>query len=268
MLLVWQTRAASTSPFTVRVTLATATRGHALTSADGFYEPHSWADYDPNNPSATTPAKYLTVDTHQFWAFPPLNNLSEAEILTQICELGTELRTPSSGIPPTLVGEWSLDTGKNTSIQTSIVRLLTNDQALRQTRRQTPPRTKQRGHGSGNCSKRRTPPSRPMEKASRRLAGISGPGKRSTTSTPGPTGKVSLNSTFPPTSAMHQLMCFLYSTPDVSIPPTSTLRRQPWLRRLRWLLQRRVRPVRQLRRSRVLLRLRNRPLAAAFTTVG
>lgn len=85
-----------------------------LTFADGFFEPHSWKNYDPSNPSATSPAPHLTVDTHQFWAFPPLNNLSTTEILQQVCDLGQQIRQPNSGIPPTLVGEWSLSTGKLT----------------------------------------------------------------------------------------------------------------------------------------------------------
>lgn len=55
----------------------------------------------------------MTVDTHQFWAFPPLTDLNKSEILLAICEFGQEqLRAdPSLGTPPTLVGEWSVDTG-------------------------------------------------------------------------------------------------------------------------------------------------------------
>ena len=85
-----------------------------LTSVDGFLEPHTWENYDPNNPTASAPAKSVTVDTHQFWAFPPLDTLTEPEILEKICQFAqTEIRNPAvQGTPPTLVGEWSLSTGK------------------------------------------------------------------------------------------------------------------------------------------------------------
>ena len=93
-----------------------AIQGRTLISADGFYNPHSWTAYDPNNANAHVPAPFLTVDTHQFWAFPPLNNLSKPEVLEQLCAFGQTIKAPGSGIPPTLVGEWSLDTGQcNTS---------------------------------------------------------------------------------------------------------------------------------------------------------
>ncbi|KAK5133537.1 hypothetical protein LTR08_007674 [Meristemomyces frigidus] len=87
--------------------------GINVTIHDGFYDPHSWAFYDPNDATATAPAPYLTVDTHQFWAFPPLNNLSQPEILQAICDFGLQIRANRSvsGVPPTLVGEWSLSTG-------------------------------------------------------------------------------------------------------------------------------------------------------------
>lgn len=85
--------------------------GINVTIHDAFYNPPNWKNYDPYNPSASEPAKYLTVDTHQFWAFPPLENLSTTEILQQLCDFGKELRAQDSGIPPTLVGEWSLSTG-------------------------------------------------------------------------------------------------------------------------------------------------------------
>jgi glucan 1,3-beta-glucosidase len=82
-----------------------------LTSADAFYNPPNWKNYNPWDSSASEPAQYVTVDTHQFWAFPPLNNLTAPEILDQICTFGKELKVKGSGIPPTLVGEWSLSTG-------------------------------------------------------------------------------------------------------------------------------------------------------------
>ncbi|KAK5127477.1 hypothetical protein LTR85_006816 [Meristemomyces frigidus] len=89
------------------------TSGVNVTIHDGFYNPHSWAYYDPNDASASVAAPYLTVDTHQFWAFPPLNDLSKSEILQAVCNFGMQIRAnqSTSGIPPTLVGEWSLSTG-------------------------------------------------------------------------------------------------------------------------------------------------------------
>lgn len=82
-----------------------------LTRADGFFQPHSWTNYDPYNPAATSNARYVTLDTHQFWAFPPLDKLSQSELLDTICAFGQQLRKPENGFLPTLVGEWSLSTG-------------------------------------------------------------------------------------------------------------------------------------------------------------
>jgi len=88
---------------------------HPLTPLDAFYNPPYWKNYNPNNADATSPAEYLTVDTHQFWAFPPFTNLSESAILQAICDFGMELKVNNSGIPPSLVGEWSLSTGRLTA---------------------------------------------------------------------------------------------------------------------------------------------------------
>lgn len=82
-----------------------------VTIHDAFYNPPYWKNYDPTDSSATEPASRLTIDTHQFWAFPPLTNLSQPEILEHLCTFAQDLKTPNSGIPPTLVGEWSLSTG-------------------------------------------------------------------------------------------------------------------------------------------------------------
>lgn len=87
------------------------TSGINVTIHDGFFNPHTWANYDPSNADATSPADFLTVDTHQFWAFAPFTDLNEDQILVQICELGQSIKLNNSGIPPTLVGEWSLSTG-------------------------------------------------------------------------------------------------------------------------------------------------------------
>ncbi|KAH9845407.1 glycoside hydrolase family 5 protein [Teratosphaeria destructans] len=92
------------------------TSGINVTIHDGFYQPTYWKDYDPNNDSATEPGQFLTVDTHQFWAFPPLNDLTKTQTLEAICTFAQTLKEPvhgsnGSGIPYSLVGEWSLDTG-------------------------------------------------------------------------------------------------------------------------------------------------------------
>ena len=87
------------------------TSGINTTIHDAFYNPPTWANYDPNDDSAQTPGKFLTLDTHQFWAFPPLDTLPEPQILQRICDFGTALKQPNTGIPYTLVGEWSLSTG-------------------------------------------------------------------------------------------------------------------------------------------------------------
>lgn len=97
--------------------------GVVLIVKDGFFEPHTWENYNPWNPSAQSPAQHITIDTHQFWAFPPLTDLTKPQILQQICKFAQEqLRAePSLGIPPTLVGEWSLSTGKGAITQTASI---------------------------------------------------------------------------------------------------------------------------------------------------
>lgn len=78
---------------------------------DAFYNPPKWKNYDPNNMNAPGPAPHITVDTHQFWAFPPLDTLGEPAILQHICDYAASTKAPNSNIPPILVGEWSLSTG-------------------------------------------------------------------------------------------------------------------------------------------------------------
>ncbi|KAF1818090.1 glycoside hydrolase family 5 protein [Dissoconium aciculare CBS 342.82] len=87
--------------------------GINITISDGFYNPHSWQNFDPWNPQANQTAPHITLDTHQFWAFPPLDKLDKTGVLNSICTFAkNQLRVdPSEGTPPTLVGEWSLSTG-------------------------------------------------------------------------------------------------------------------------------------------------------------
>jgi len=98
-----------------------ADQGVNTTIHDAFYNPPKWKNYDPNNMDAQSPAPHITVDTHQFWAFPPLDTLTEPQILQHICDFATALKAPDSNIPPTLVGEWSLSTGitANSSTQSA-----------------------------------------------------------------------------------------------------------------------------------------------------
>ncbi|KAK3677807.1 hypothetical protein LTR78_002657 [Recurvomyces mirabilis] len=85
--------------------------GINTTIHDAFYNPPTWKNYDPYNSQAQSPAPYVTLDTHQFWAFPPLDTLGKEAILERICQFGQTIKTNNSGIPPTLVGEFSLSTG-------------------------------------------------------------------------------------------------------------------------------------------------------------
>lgn len=129
-----RTRVALMSRFTVTPCFTFFGHRHALTFSDAFYDPHTWKNYDPNNPDATSPAPHTVIDTHQFWAFPPLTDLTPPQILQRVCALGAELKLVGSGIPPTLVGEWSLDTGKPIHLCTQHLRaFLTVAQAIQPT---------------------------------------------------------------------------------------------------------------------------------------
>jgi glucan 1,3-beta-glucosidase len=80
---------------------------------DAFYGPRYWSNYDPSSSSASasSPANYALLDTHQYYAFPPLGNLSQAGILGGVCNMSGILKAASSGLPQTVVGEWSLESG-------------------------------------------------------------------------------------------------------------------------------------------------------------
>lgn len=93
------------------VGLNNATTGINVTISDAFYNPWPWKNYDPTNAGAVEPAANLTIDTHQFWAFPPFTDWNKQQILDGVCTFGQQLRANDSHIPPTIVGEWSLSTG-------------------------------------------------------------------------------------------------------------------------------------------------------------
>ncbi|WWD19440.1 hypothetical protein CI109_103900 [Kwoniella shandongensis] len=69
-----------------------------------------WSNYDPSNVDATSTPSRLTLDSHQYYAFAPLNNLPPDTILESICNVSRLLKSTPS-IPYTFVGEWSLETG-------------------------------------------------------------------------------------------------------------------------------------------------------------
>ncbi|WVF70014.1 hypothetical protein IAT40_004800 [Kwoniella sp. CBS 6097] len=84
-----------------------------VTIHDAFWGPQYWANYDPTSTTSTSTetAQHLTIDSHQYYAFEPLNDLPHDVILESICNVSKLLKTPNLGIPPTVVGEWSLETG-------------------------------------------------------------------------------------------------------------------------------------------------------------
>ncbi|TKA70687.1 hypothetical protein B0A55_07004 [Friedmanniomyces simplex] len=102
-------------------TIQNATTDNTLnvTIHDAFWGPQYWKDYNPLNTAASQPANGLSVDTHQYYAFEPLNNLSHAQIFDSVCNISQLLKQPSSGIPSTMVGEWSLETGAAPSAYSS-----------------------------------------------------------------------------------------------------------------------------------------------------
>ncbi|OCF38646.1 hypothetical protein I317_07567 [Kwoniella heveanensis CBS 569] len=86
-----------------------------VTIHDAFWGPQYWANYDPTSTSTSSTgvtAQHLTLDSHQYYAFEPLNDLPHDVILESICNVSKLLKSPNLGIPPTVVGEWSLETGE------------------------------------------------------------------------------------------------------------------------------------------------------------
>ncbi|EMC93316.1 glycoside hydrolase family 5 protein [Baudoinia panamericana UAMH 10762] len=92
---------------------ASTRSGFNVTIHDAFWGPQYWTNYNPSNAAASQPAQGLAIDTHQYYAFAPLNNLTAPQILQSICNISQLLKAPHSGIPPTVVGEWSLETGNS-----------------------------------------------------------------------------------------------------------------------------------------------------------
>lgn len=79
---------------------------------DAFWGPNYWSNYDPSNENARRPASNIVLDTHQYYAFEPNNNLPHEEILQRICNMSQELKSTSGNLLPQIVGEWSLESGR------------------------------------------------------------------------------------------------------------------------------------------------------------
>lgn len=84
-----------------------------ILSVDAFYGPTYWRNYDPTSSSATSPVSYTNIDTHQYYAFAPRANLSQSAILESVCNISKILKGTNTGIPRTIVGEWSLETSES-----------------------------------------------------------------------------------------------------------------------------------------------------------
>jgi glucan 1,3-beta-glucosidase len=85
------------------------------TNPDAFWGPSYWSTYTPlANKSQSQPQPHLILDSHQYYAFAPLANLSRPEILSRICKTSHLLQNSSSSSSstshPTIVGEFSLET--------------------------------------------------------------------------------------------------------------------------------------------------------------
>ncbi|KAM0698195.1 hypothetical protein Q7P36_001660 [Cladosporium allicinum] len=83
-----------------------------VSSANAFWGPSYWSTYTPlANKSQSQPQPTLILDSHQYYAFAPLANLSRPEILSRICKTSHLLKnTSSSTSHPTIIGEFSLET--------------------------------------------------------------------------------------------------------------------------------------------------------------
>lgn len=63
---------------------------------------------------------FLEIDTHQYYAFAPLVDLPHATILESVCNISRLLKSTDRGrVPRTIVGEWSLQTGRGPDDPTS-----------------------------------------------------------------------------------------------------------------------------------------------------
>ena len=79
--------------------------------ADAFWGPRYWRDYDPADAEASSSPSYITIDTHQYYAFAPLQNLPHETIIESICNISQIVKATNQGLPSLIVGEWSLESG-------------------------------------------------------------------------------------------------------------------------------------------------------------
>ncbi|KAL7416014.1 glycoside hydrolase superfamily [Mrakia frigida] len=78
---------------------------------DAFWGPNYWSGYDPLSDTSSSSPDWLQLDTHQYYAFAPYQNLPRQEILQNICNMSRILKSTTSRIAPIVVGEWSLESG-------------------------------------------------------------------------------------------------------------------------------------------------------------
>ncbi|WWC59257.1 uncharacterized protein I303_101807 [Kwoniella dejecticola CBS 10117] len=103
-----------------------------ITMHDAFWGPQYWANYNPlPNSTQSTALLDYTIDTHQYYAFEPLNNLPHDVILEKVCNVSKILKSTNQGILPTIVGEWSLETGHSPNSSSSGLQNKDDSQAKR-----------------------------------------------------------------------------------------------------------------------------------------
>ena len=79
-------------------------------NADAFYGPSYWSSWTSSQNTSA-----LMIDTHNFYAFPPDTSLDQDEILEDVCSLSQILHSNTTSVPPTILGEWSLQSGANST---------------------------------------------------------------------------------------------------------------------------------------------------------
>ncbi|WVQ69045.1 uncharacterized protein L199_007257 [Kwoniella botswanensis] len=88
---------------------------------DAFWGPQYWSNYNPLSNSTSSKSNNSIIDTHQYYAFEPLNNLPHDVILEKVCNISKILKNPDLGMLPVLVGEWSLETGHSPNSSSSSI---------------------------------------------------------------------------------------------------------------------------------------------------
>lgn len=78
---------------------------------DAFWGPSYWSTYTPYSNTSSNNST-LTIDSHQYYAFPPFANLSRPQILSHICTISALVKNTSIA-HPIVVGEFSLETNSS-----------------------------------------------------------------------------------------------------------------------------------------------------------